>query len=193
MKNAFNSAWVPMITNRLQETGNPNNIAQLCNSFLKQRRIKTEDITTETKRGCPQGSSLGPIMWILLMDNWFQNLDDSNALEENDTVQAFADDQIIILSGTSLKTIEDKWNAIWHTCETWANRNKLEYNEQKTETIFIPYKPTREPRLRIRGKQITFKQHLLYLGVTVDTGLFYIEHVKKNRQKHSTFRTNYAT
>ncbi|XP_072400358.1 uncharacterized protein [Diabrotica undecimpunctata] len=49
--------------------------------------------------------------------------------------------------------------------------------------MFIPHKPTRPPRIRINNKIITPSDNLKYLGLTFDTGLLWLDHVKINRQK----------
>ncbi|XP_057665654.1 uncharacterized protein LOC130899609 [Diorhabda carinulata] len=185
MSNAFNTAWTPQIVDLLRQKNIPRNIAKLCTDFLGHRHIRTENIETDTQRGCPQGSSLGPALWNLIMEDWFRHLDETGGLDVEDMIQAFADDQIILLTGTSLNVLEQKWNNIWASCAKWAENQKLTYNKDKTETMFIPYKKTRQPRLKIDGHTVQIKDNIEYLGVTIDTGLLFLDHIKKIRQKTS--------
>lgn len=53
---------------------------------------------TVVSRGCPQGSALGPVLWIAMTENWFSEMRQAitqNELQEDIFVQAFADDQLI--------------------------------------------------------------------------------------------------
>ncbi|XP_072400886.1 uncharacterized protein [Diabrotica undecimpunctata] len=117
------------------------------------------------------------------MESWFDTIEQTNVTTDYDIVQAFADDQIILLTGKSLNQIEHKWSQIWTACEKWAESYKLLYNSRKTEALFIPHRPTRAPRVRISNDLITPSATLKYLGLTIDTGLQWLEHVKFNRQK----------
>ncbi|XP_072384681.1 uncharacterized protein [Diabrotica undecimpunctata] len=117
------------------------------------------------------------------MESWFDAIEQTNVTTEYDIIQAFADDQIILLTGKSLGQIEHKWAQIWTVCEKWAESYKLSYNSSKTEALFIPHKPTRAPRVRIKDDLITPSANLKYLGLTIDTGLQWLDHVKLNRQK----------
>ncbi|XP_072400774.1 uncharacterized protein [Diabrotica undecimpunctata] len=49
--------------------------------------------------------------------------------------------------------------------------------------MFIPHKPTSPPRIRIDEHIITPSDNLKYLGLTFDTGLLWLDHVKANRKK----------
>ncbi|XP_057664441.1 uncharacterized protein LOC130903290 [Diorhabda carinulata] len=185
MSNAFNTAWTPQVVDILRQKNTPRNIAKLCTDFLKHRHIRTENIETDTHRGCPQGSSLGPALWNLIMEDWFRYLDETGGLDIDDMIQAFADDQIILLTGTSLNVLERKWRSIWAACTKWAENQKLTYNKDKTEIMFIPYKTTRQPRLKMDGHTVQIKDNIEYLGLTIDTGLLFLDHIKKVRKKTS--------
>ncbi|XP_072400355.1 uncharacterized protein [Diabrotica undecimpunctata] len=117
------------------------------------------------------------------MESWFDFIEQTETTTEHDVIQAFADDQIILLTGKSLHTLENKWTKIWTACDKWAKTYKLKYNSDKTEVMFIPHRPTRPPRLRINNQIITPSENLKYLGLTFDTGLLWLDHVKMNRQK----------
>lgn len=185
LKNAFNSAWTPAIIDMLRQKRTPEYLVKLCPDFLTDRKIQTEDIMTNTQRGCPQGSSLGPALWLVLMEDWFDAMDGTEGLTTDlDMVQAFADDQIIILTATSLQKIENKWSAVWKSCENWARKNKLTYNKNKTSVMFIPNNTnTRTPRLKLEGQNIDIGNNLEYLGMTIDSGLLWLDQVKKLRKK----------
>lgn len=170
---------MPKITEMLQRRNVPHRLAMTCINFLIDRQITTEDVTDETERGCPQGSSLGPILWLLVMKDWFDMTE--TLTTDIDLYQAYADDQIILLGGTSLKQLENKWTQTLNTCVSWATQNKLTYNTTKTEIMFSPY--NNNTRLIDGTRTLELKEHVIYLELTIDNKLTYIEHIKRTRQK----------
>lgn len=51
----------------------------------------------------PQGSSLGPTLWLLIMENLFDSIRDTDSFK----VQAFTDDIIVLNERTSVKKLKD--------------------------------------------------------------------------------------
>lgn len=45
----------------------------------------------------------------------------------------YADGQVIIIKGNTIKEIEGKWERIFEECMEWANRKNMKYNASKTE------------------------------------------------------------
>lgn len=66
--------------------------------FLINRREKSGNIDIEMEKGCRQGLSLGPIMWSIVMQGWFQKIDETNTewkenrARERDTIIKFISD-----------------------------------------------------------------------------------------------------
>jgi hypothetical protein len=93
IRNAFNSAWYPKRSQLLARSGCPGNLGQAISDFLRDRSVASDGATVKTERGCPQGSCLGPILWLLVMEEWFQEVDRLVAPEDVTVeIQAFADD-----------------------------------------------------------------------------------------------------
>ncbi|KAJ8949449.1 hypothetical protein NQ318_007550 [Aromia moschata] len=161
LTNAFGTAWGPSITERMRECGLGGEMERMVKSFLSEREIKIEGREWKIERGCPQGSSLGPILWLLVMQGWFAKMREIGV-----SAQAFADDQVIILRGKSAKAIERRWDECWTVCMDWAKENKLDYNVAKIEAMFVPAE--RDQRAS---------------GVRVDRKLMWLDHVKEVRKK----------
>jgi hypothetical protein len=185
IRNAFNSAWYPKLSQLLARSGCPGNLGRAISDFLRDRSVASEGATVKTERGCPQGSCLGPILWLLVMEEWFQEVDRLVA-PENVTVeiQAFADDQLITITGPSMRGLEEAWEAVWAACQRWAATHKLEYAPEKTTAVFAPSwrrgkkMAKRGPRLKIGGTTIRTEESMKYLGVIIDRGLSWREHAR---------------
>lgn len=183
IKNAFNSAWYPKLRCALAGTRCPVNLAQTISSFLDDRTVSSESIEVKTERGCPQGSCLGPILWLLLMEEWFSLVEKIEAVAGTTVhAQAYADDQLIIISGPSVKKLEGTWTRVWGACEAWAAANKLQYSPDKTEAMFAGASALkRSPILKMGEATVLTADSIKYLGIIIDRGLMWIEHVKHVR------------
>lgn len=184
LKNAFNMAWIHHLKKELK-AAKTNETGKICESFLTNRELTCGNKDYLTERGCPQGSSLGPTLWLLIMQGWFRRMKE---IREDETInihtQAFADDQIIIVSGRSVKKIEESWTKAWQKCKEWTKISKAEYNEQKTRIMFITAnKKIRGPTIKMEGKAIEQQDYIDYLGIRIDKRLNYIEHIRKSRTK----------
>jgi hypothetical protein len=145
IKNAFNSAWYPGLLQLLLCSGCPGNLGRAIADLLQDRSDTSEGVTVETSRGCPQGSCLGPILWLLIMEDWFAKMDEATAEEHEEddvtiVVQAFADDQLVLITASSLAKLEASWDRKCAACQSWASAHKLEYASEKTTAILVPAK-----------------------------------------------------
>ncbi|XP_018572497.1 uncharacterized protein LOC108911907 [Anoplophora glabripennis] len=137
------------------------------------------------EKGCPQGSSLGPTLWLMVMEDWFMSMDEVKGMGV--TAQAYADDQILVVTGASARRVERVWENVWEKCEEWASRNKLRYNKEKTEVMFVEAKGrVRAPVVRMGEMRRECGDRVKYLGMVLDKKGLWIEHVKEVRRKASS-------
>ncbi|KAJ8967288.1 hypothetical protein NQ314_002961 [Rhamnusium bicolor] len=150
---------------------------------MSERKICVGGREWDSDVGCPQGSSLGPVLWLLVMEGWFGRMD-AEARQRGVHVQPYADDQVVVLSGRSVRALENEWRRVWNDCKEWAQENKLGYNVAKTEVMFIPARgEIREPMIDVDGERMRMDSSVKYLGVYVDRKLAWLEHVKKARAR----------
>lgn len=185
IKNAFNSAWYPKLKRLIASSGCPMDLGRTICNFLEGREVVSEGIIVQTERGCPQGSCLGPVLWLLIMEDWFKEMDQVEVHPSVTVrVQAFADDQLIQITGPSTRRIEAAWDEVWRACRAWALDHKLDYAPAKTTAIFAGFSALlREPRLDLGTSIIEPGNSMLYLGVVIDRKLLWIEHMNHVRGK----------
>jgi len=179
LSNAFNMAWPPEIDRQLEVARAPSYMRRIIASFMTDRKVTSRNVSQGVYRGCPQGSSLGPTLWLVGMEDWFRRMSGLDAC-----VQAFADDQCVVVTGPSVKALESKWAIIWEECKNWARIAKMHYNVAKTEAMFRSGTGRiRPPVLRADDLVFTVGSVIQYLGLKLDSRLSFMPHVSYIREK----------
>lgn len=176
---AFDSADWSVIINALKTKNVPQYLVNMISSYFNHRFIKTLDPRVPGRpltQGCPQGSSLGPILWNVLMDEIL-----TSPLLSDVFTQAFADDLVACLDSDHLSEefkakCADRIAAIYRLGKSL----KLTFNESKTQVmIFGRTGRSASPavELLINGKSLQTKDELTYLGVCLDNQLNFNKHL----------------
>ncbi|GIY39823.1 reverse transcriptase domain-containing protein [Caerostris darwini] len=92
MSNAFNSVDWDILINKLFKLSIPNYLESIISNFLQDRRVHLNDNSKSYNKGIPQGSSLGPILWNIFINDLLET-----DFGPNTKVQAFADDVLIMI------------------------------------------------------------------------------------------------
>lgn len=182
LSNTFGTAWGPWIIDVMRKKEVGNDYEKIIKSFLTEREIEAGGLEWAMEVGCPQGSSLGPILWLIIMEDWFGEMRKHE--REGVRVQAYADDQVIKVSGTSVRKVEKVWEEVWVNCRLWTERNRLKYNERKTVAMFVSGgRKVRIPVVRMRDIRVEISTSMKYLGIVIDNKMKWIDHVKHVRSK----------
>ena len=124
--------------------------------------------------GVPQGSILGPLLFIIYIN------DLPNATEL--LTLLFADDTTLQCFGNDLKELENFMNTELQKAEEWFDANQLSLNADKTRYILF-HSRGRELNLYLKGikiKQISSKSQetsFKFLGVNIDENLSWSHHI----------------
>ena len=131
--------------------------------------------------GVPQGSILGPLLFIIYINDMHKAVLNSN-------IHHFADDTNLIYSCKNIKTLRKKMNEDLKCIYTWLCANRLSINVGKTE--FILFKPSKcklEERFTLKFNSITIfeSKKLRYLGIILDDKLSWKYHIHELTKKLS--------
>ena len=131
--------------------------------------------------GIPQGTILGPLLFILYIN------DLPNCLS-NSVARMYADDTHLTFASNNIETINDVMNLDLSNVNTWLTANKLTLNSSKTEFMLIGSRQRlvtydTSPKLIIGGDIIQQVSSVKSLGVHIDENLSWTIHIEKIAKK----------
>lgn len=153
-------------------------------NYLSNRRQRTKfnDVVSserEVRIGLPQGSAISPMLFILYIN-------DIQTTLRTSTARLFADDALITYAHEditqAMHVIEEDLQRLYG----WLCGNKLKLNLDKTKYMIIGNRTIDEEALEyltINGVRLDRVKSIKYLGVMIDSGLKFTEHVNYVEKK----------
>ena len=139
-----------------------------------------ESDSLEVKYGVPQGSTLGPLLYILYVYDCFENVNDANS-----NVIMYADDTVLMSIGANVYDAQCSSQKILDKYVLWSTTNGLKINVAKTKQMFFNSQNRNQQPLNnicITGGTVTNADTYVYLGVTMDRNLTFEPFLKDRHQ-----------
>ena len=157
----------------------------LLQSYLSKRSqyvslVNINSNLRNVKMGVPQGSVLGPLLFLIYIND-LQNC-------MINTPRLFADDTAVLIHANTLIELEIKINRELENVVVWTRKNNLNINPMKSQAMIV------SPSLSESNFAITIKlnssilqvsNNTNYLGVIIDSKLLFKEHILKLQSKLS--------
>lgn len=134
-----------------------------------------------TKTGVPQGSILGPLLFLLYVNDLPENVNQG-------TITLFADDTSILINDSSLDRLKSISETALTTLEKWFQLNRLILNVEKSQFIQFNKQNKQNKQILITHNNNPIKETAIvkFLGLHLDIGLTWAEHTSKLENKLSS-------
>ena len=127
--------------------------------------------------GVPQGSVLGPLLFLVFVNDISQHI-------FTGTANLYADDTLIYCDGDTPKEVNDKLQKCIDEVSKWYASNNLVINTNKSNTMLVTsnYNAKNHDNqlcISLNGNKLQDVKDLTYLGVVIDNTLSWDTHVRK--------------
>ena len=187
MSKAFDKVWHDGLIYKLQNFGISGKLLYLLKDFLSNRsqRVTLNGQYSEwkdVKAGVPQGSILGPLLFLIYINDLSVNL--------KSTVKLFADDVSLFSTVHDPNVSADELNSDLRKINDWAHKWRMSFNpdplKQATEVLFSKKRSNiNHPDLYFNGSKISRVSSQKHLGMILDEKLTFNDHISQKLSKAS--------
>ena len=148
-------------------------------SYLTGRKqlIKVNGVKSSLRDvlcGVPQGSILGPLLFILYINDLFEYLTDTR-------INLYADDTALYYADSVQDSLMSTLSSEMHVVGEWLRANKLTLNIAKTKFVIFgtaaKLRNLQDIPLKLYGETIEKLDSMKYLGVFLDSNLSFDRHI----------------
>ena len=176
LRKAFDTVDHTLLIAKLKNTGFSAPVINWFTSYLSSRTVVTSinNFTSTPKPvtvGVPQGSILGPLLFLIFINDLPQCLKHCKSI-------LYADDTLLYYPARSENELQDKINEDLDSLSQWLNNNLLTLNYEKTKfMIFANKKQSTNVDITIQNKKVSQETSFKYLGVTLSSDLTWHNHI----------------
>ena len=141
----------------------------------RQQKVRLQNESSDYGKittGVPQGTILGPLLFILYINDLLRDMPKDNIL-------SYADDTVLIVSEDSWSAAQDNMNIVLNNVADWLALNKLSLNIQKTMYITFGNYSNSVPgtlNIEIQNKKIRRVMACKYLSIHFDYNMRWEKH-----------------
>ena len=176
LSKAFDTVSHSILLKKLQKYGVRGQVFKLLESYLTARTqfVEIDNVRSmpiQIKYGVPQGSILGPLLFLIYINDL--------PSATNCFIKLFADDTFLCTQNKDMKSLEIETNYELKKVNIWLASNKLTLNIKKSKFMVFTNKRKdyHEILLKINGKAIERCTSYKYLGIVIDDKLKWNVHI----------------
>lgn len=181
---AFDTINHTILFCKLESLGICGPVLNLLRSYLSNRNqvVQIKDSLSQPatiNRGVPQGSLLGPLLFLLYINDLPTCLKYTNCI-------LYADDTTLFVGDENLTNVTERLNNDLKNISLWCEKNQLHINPAKT-SFMVFHSHQRElpstPSVFIGNHCIAASRSAVFLGITLDPHLKFNLHAKSLTKK----------
>ena len=187
LRKAFDTVNHSILLKKIKKMGIQNDLYDWCSDYLNNRKQRTlaNGINSEYLNincGVPQGSVLGPLFFLIYVNDIVNRIGKEN-------IQLYADDTVIFINGDNEFEIQNKLQNLLNIFSYWCKENKLSINADKTKMVCFGTKQRIKKVKKLKVSLMnTFIQQVpsyKYLGITLDASLNFNLQIQQTMNKVS--------
>ena len=174
---AFDTVHSKFVSEKMTKLGLRGFINDWLTSYLEDRKmvVKIDDAVSNeycVNVGTPQGSVLGPLIFLLYINDIVDFISHGKIL-------MYADDVIIALSDMDTSQLYKKIEIVMKQFSIWCAKNRLIVNNSKTVLIEFKnsHRQSQNFSFTFNDEVITSSKSIKFLGTILDTNLTWTEHI----------------
>ena len=184
LRKAFDTVNHHLLINKVRNLGVEGSNLSWIENYLENRTQCTLANNICSKKtaitcGVPQGSVLGPLLFLIYVN-------DMKSVLQHSRHYLYADDTVIYFSGDNINDVVNKLQTDLSKFGTWCESNKLTVNTKKSN--FVVYgtmtkvSKVQNLDLRLNGDRLNRVPFYKYLGVFLDSNLTFNKHVDVSKK-----------
>lgn len=182
LEKAFDTVWHCGLLHKLVSYKVPLGLVRLIKDYLNDRQFfvsigeDNKSCSRHIPAGVPQGSILGPYLFLLYLNDV--------PIQTRTSLACFADDTASFTSSKDIDLIVDRLQLSIQLLQSYFSKWKLKLNDTKTEAIMFSRQRNVPSRcLRINDHRIPWQNSVKYLGVNLDRKMNWTYHTTQLRLK----------
>jgi hypothetical protein len=179
---AFDRVWHAGLLNKLKGSGIRGRLLQWLKSYLtdRQQRVTINGVQSawgKIMAGVPQGSVLGPLLFLIFIN-------DITHVIRRCNIRLFADDTCLFVEVDEPDEAAGILNENLNQIQEWANKWLVAFSPPKTKELLISNKaPRPHPPLYLDNQQITRVTQHKHLGIHLSNNLGWKKHIDETASK----------
>ena len=177
LQKAFDTVDHDILLKKMQHYGIRGVANNWFKSYLSNRKQfvtinQVNSISQHIKHGVPQGSVLGPLLFLIYIN-------DLHSTIKYCSTRHFADDTNLLIKNKSLKQLQKRLNTDLRQLVSWLQSNKISLNTSKSEMLIFRH-PNEvinyDLKIKLNGKRLYTSKYVRYLGILIDPYLNWSYH-----------------